>query len=491
MEKYQRDCLRTSHLAILELSNNKLHGEVLSRNLSFGNIRKIYLNSNCFTGEIENETSKMSTFSSLNLLDISNNHFTGLIPHWISNSTLSQLVVRNNRFGGQFPCGIASFWFLDISQNYFSGPIPWCSNFQNLAHLHFGSNKFTGSIPNSFRNLSRVLTLAIGNNILSGKIPEFLGELSNLRILQLRKNKFSGSIPNQLCKLTNVSLIDLSSNSLSGPIPRCLQNITSPIYHAFMQRIDATFSRSSLYSYMSVLNKEFDIHDEDNMLQTQDEVMFTTKNLSLIYKGEILDMISGLDLSCNKLSGDILEELGMLTQIRLLNLSHNVLTGPIPLNLSYLTKIESLDLSSNGLTGKVPTELIELKFLAIFNVSYNNLSGRLPEMKAQFNTFTKDSYEGNPLLCGLPLENKCTNEPHVTYRSNEEESDEKWYDIDMTSFYGSFGSTWFVLMAGFTTLLYINRYRRRRWLDLVEECMYTCYYFFYDLVRKPYMLFLN
>ncbi|KAJ0929551.1 putative non-specific serine/threonine protein kinase [Helianthus annuus] len=86
----------------------------------------------------------------------------------------------------------------------------------------------------------------------------------------------------------------------------------------------------------------------------------------------------------------------MLSQILALNLSHNQLTGHIPVNLSKLKNMESLDLSFNSLTGEVPPELIKLNSLAVLNVSYNNLSGRLPEMKAQFSTFTKESYEGNP-----------------------------------------------------------------------------------------------
>ncbi|KAJ0794628.1 putative non-specific serine/threonine protein kinase [Helianthus annuus] len=217
--------------------------------------------------------------------------------------------------------------------------------------------------------------------------------------------------------------------------------------------------------------------------------MFTTKTLSLPYKGDILDIMSGLDLSCNILTGEIPEELGFLSQIRVLNLSHNMLSGPIPKNLSNLANIESLDLSSNSLTGKVPSELIYLNFLAVFNVSFNNLSGRLPEMKLQFSTFTKESYEGNPLLCGPPLENKCTTESHMSNPRNEDGTDEKWYHMDMASFYGSCGSTWFVFMLGFVALLYVNPYWRRKWLDLVEECMYMCYYFLFESSRKLFMLF--
>ncbi|XP_052621427.1 receptor-like protein 56 [Lactuca sativa] len=474
-----------SQISILKLSRNKLHGQVLSGNLRLGNFRRIHLDSNNFTGEIGTKSTEI--YEGLSVLDISNNFFTGMIPAWISNmrgvDVRCELLARNNSLEGSFPCGTAQFSFLDISQNSFSGPIPSCLDLQYMEHLHLGSNRFTGSVPNAFRNLTNVLTLDIGNNNLSGMIPEFLGELSKLRILLLRKNNFSGVIPKQLCKLSNASLIDVSYNSLFGSIPSCLQNITGPVHLAFIEKSLMTYSIMSFYTHSSVLNKMFYPQRLNWMFETQDEVRFTTKSLSLPYKGDILDIMSGLDLSCNKLTSEIPEELGLLTQIRALNLSHNQLIGPIPVNFSNLANIESLDLSSNGLTGKLPSELIKLTSLSIFNVSHNNLSGRLPEMKSQFGTFTEASYEGNPLLCGPPLEKKCTTNSQVTHPSVEEDND-KWYDINMTSFYGSSSSTCIVVLFGFFALLYINPHWRRRWLDWVEDCMFTCYYFFHKLVSK-------
>ncbi|KAJ9535773.1 hypothetical protein OSB04_un001073 [Centaurea solstitialis] len=475
-----------SVLSILRLSENRLHGQVLSGNLSLGSIQRLHLDKNCFTGKIGNATTNLG----IQILDISYNSFIGKIPHWISNSYyLSEVVMSNNNLEGPFPCGTTPFSFLDISQNSFSGPIPSCLNFRHLEHLHLGSNRFTGSISNVFRNLTRALTLDIGNNSFSGPLPKFLGNLSDLRILILRKNNFSGSIPMELCQLRNLSLIDLSSNSLSGLIPSCLQNITSPIYPAFVQDYRELSDTSSYYKYLSVLQSWYSTFYYNMMvIGTQDEVQFTTKTLSLAYKGGILDYMVGLDLSSNKLTREIPKELGLLIEIRSMNLSHNQLGGPIPTTFSNLEMIESLDLSSNNLTGEVSSQLIQLHYLSDFNVSNNNLSGRLPDMKAQFSTFTMESYEGNPLLCGPPLKKKCTDTSQVNDPSTKEDND-KWHDIDMVSFYGSSSATCVVFLLGFVAVLYINPYWRRRWLDMVEECMYTCYYFVEDSLRKISRLF--
>ncbi|KAJ7962821.1 putative Leucine-rich receptor-like kinase family protein [Quillaja saponaria] len=97
-------------------------------------------------------------------------------------------------------------------------------------------------------------------------------------------------------------------------------------------------------------------------------------------------MLSGLDLSCNELTGEIPVEIGDLQQIRALNLSHNHLSGSIPKSLSNLTQVESLDLSYNNLSGEIPSQLAELHYSAIFNLSYNNLSGITPT-SGQFANF--------------------------------------------------------------------------------------------------------
>ena len=72
--------------------------------------------------------------------------------------------------------------------------------------------------------------------------------------------------------------------------------------------------------------------------------------------------------------------------------------------------LESIDLSSNNLTGEIPQQLASLTFLSFLNLSDNMLSGSIPT-GTQLQSFSKDSFDGNTGLCGLPLPISCLATP--------------------------------------------------------------------------------
>ncbi|THG15485.1 hypothetical protein TEA_020718 [Camellia sinensis var. sinensis] len=468
VETESTDWIPMFQLKVLVLSNSAF-------NLT--SIWRLQLNDNQFAGPLTNVLSKLSN---LYFLDISNNYMFGKIPSSMDNMTsLGTLIIRNNSFNGEFPCALVPNVFMDAAYNLFSGSIhPSCSN-PNLGyveHMHLQGNKFTGLIPRALLNSSNLLTFDIRENSFSGSIPDSIGVASNLRILLFRGNQLSGSIPTQLCQLTEISLMDLSNNYLDGSIPQCFGNITFGMIgasdQAFMQTIVSWYGRHTFYHYNGVLERNFEIHDRDTMYAKADEVEFVTKSRTNFYwAGSILNFMSGLDLSCNKLTGEIPFELGKLSSVRALNLSHNLLTGPIPKAFSNLIQMESLDLSYNNLSGNIPTELINLHFLEVFIVAHNNLSGKLLDRKAQFGTFEASSYEGNPFLCGPPLEKNCTpiiNLPHSPITVSSGKTERKWYDIDLVAFSASFVGSYISFLFGFAIILYINPYWRQSMASVVN-----------------------
>ncbi|XVF65707.1 hypothetical protein PTKIN_Ptkin09bG0271000 [Pterospermum kingtungense] len=215
----------------------------------------------------------------------------------------------------------------------------------------------------------------------------------------------------------------------------------------------------------------------------EEDIEFSTKSESYTYQGHILNMFSAIDLSCNQLTGIIPPGLGNLSEVRALNLSHNNLTGPIPSTFSQLKQVESLDLSYNNLNGRIPSQLTELNTLEAFSVAHNNLSGPLPDRKAQFGTFEENSYEGNPLLCGPPLKNSCSEGDSPETPSASSSGEEDGF-IDMGVFYISFAVSYGILFLGTVIVLYINPYWRRVWFYFIEECSTTCYFFIVDSLRR-------
>jgi len=82
-----------------------------------------------------------------------------------------------------------------------------------------------------------------------------------------------------------------------------------------------------------------------------------------------LGLVTSIDLSRNKLSGEIPTEITYLDGLLYLNLSKNQLFGQIPLNIGNMRWLESLDISRNRLSGEIPSTISNLNFLNQLDMS--------------------------------------------------------------------------------------------------------------------------
>ncbi|KAJ1396185.1 Leucine-rich repeat [Sesbania bispinosa] len=463
-------------LATLKLSNNFLKGNIPNFSNSMY-LYELYLNNNILNVTLKEVLARLN--SGVQWLDISNNSISGEIPSSIGKfSQMEYLLMAENQLEGEIPLAISNLPLrvLDLSQNRLSGSV---SHF-NLSFMHFlylQKNAFSGSIPFTFSQGSRLVTLDLRDNNLSGSIPYWIDELSKLHVLLLGGNNFHGHIPIQLCQLKNISIVDLSRNKINGPIPSCFNNLSfgriedgsdtflwqEPFYTT---KWNGSFISTNVHMYMSgTLVSTYDYN-----LQA---VEFRTKSHYYSYRGSILEYMSGMDLSCNMLTGIIPSEIGDLQQVKALNLSHNYLSGSIPITFSNLTQIESLDLSFNNLSGEIPSQLTQLYFLAIFNVSYNNLSG-IPPSGGQFQNFDDENYSGNPGLCGPLLKRKCegaaASPPPQFNNTGENET-----ILDMVAFYWSFTASYITILLAFITVLYVNPYWRMAWFYYIGKVIRRCF----------------
>ncbi|BBN16772.1 somatic embryogenesis receptor kinase 1 [Marchantia polymorpha subsp. ruderalis] len=127
----------------------------------------------------------------------------------------------------------------------------------------------------------------------------------------------------------------------------------------------------------------------------------------------ILTQLQYLELYSNNISGNIPKELGNLTNLVSLDLYQNRFTGPIPEELGKLQMLRFLRLNNNSLTDQIPMSLTEITGLQVLDLSNNNLSGEVPT-NGSFSLFTPISFNGNPDLCGAAVGKQCEGGPPLS-----------------------------------------------------------------------------
>ncbi|GJR99719.1 leucine-rich repeat protein [Tanacetum coccineum] len=372
---------------ILDLSHNKLSGPLTNlpnegtADVSIESTRALLLQDNLFNESIPISLCRRTD---LGYLDLSRNRLTGRIPKCLGN--------------------MRSLYNMQFSSNQLSGVIPGSilPRLSMLSWLNLNDNHFTGELPRELENLRELSILDLGDNGFSGNIPEWIGEnLTNLMILRLHKNNFTGSIPPSLCNNSFLQILDVAHNNLTGHIPRCLGKVNGMI------------------TGRSVTIGGLDFDPEENLIQV-------IKGVSLEYTTTFQYVIN-MDLSSNKLVGEIPVELMSLIALVGLNLSNNCLIGSIPDSIGNMKALNSLDFSGNKLNGPIPPSIAALNFLSHLNLSYNNLFGRIPTGN-QLQTLTDPSiYVGNKDLCGAPLPKNCSNDEDqiAMHKNNYEEAEHK------------------------------------------------------------------
>ncbi|KAJ0669691.1 putative non-specific serine/threonine protein kinase [Helianthus annuus] len=336
---------------------------------------------------------------SIKQLDLSQNDWKnrliGKIPKCLMNMSLSVMLLGSNRLSGviTIPLGLNP----------------------SLLWLQLNDNNLNGELPQEFGYYKHLKVLDLGENKISGNIPDWIGEnMTYLSALRLHRNNLIGRIPHSLCKSQVLRILDLAHNNLTGSIPRC-------------------------FGELHGMTKNISYH--------------VLKGVALEYR-KTLQFVTNLDLSGNKLVGEIPETLTALDTLVGFNLSYNHFTGGIPRNIGNMKSLNSLDPSANKLTGTIPPSLGALNFLSHLNLSHNNLSGQIPTGNQLQTLIDPSIYADNPYLCGAPLPNECSpqKKPPTTTSKNKgghaNETKKVWFYLDImsgfaTGFWGIIGVLFF------------------------------------------------
>ncbi|KAJ4916527.1 receptor like protein 24 [Raphanus sativus] len=420
----------------IDISGNVIEGKVPEWLWKLPRLNTVFLSNNSFRG-FQGPVDVLVNSSVKNLF-VEQNYFEGAIP--ILPLSINVFSALDNRFTGSIPlsiCNYKSLTLLRLPYNNLSGPIPQCLS--NLTFVNLRKNNLEGSIPDAFYISSSLRSLDVGHNRLTGKLPRSLQNCSSLEFLVVDHNRIKDEFPFWLKALPNLQVLILSSNKFYGSISPPNQGPLGFPELRIFEISDNKFTGSLPPTYFVNWKASSLMMNEDGGLY-----MLYTKNtygtisyinmeaIDLQYKGvsmeqqRVLTSYATIDLSGNRIEGQIPQSIGLLRALIALNLSNNAFAGHIPLSLSNLGKLESLDLSSNQLSGTIPNGLGSLSFLAYINLSHNQLKGEIPQ-GTQITGQPKSSFEGNAGLCGLPLQDTCfgTNAPSTQQPLEEEEEGEE------------------------------------------------------------------
>ncbi|XVF78915.1 hypothetical protein PTKIN_Ptkin14bG0176400 [Pterospermum kingtungense] len=286
------ECLgKLLHLSVMDLQMNHFHGNIPDSFVEGNVLRSINLNKNNFDGPLPKS---LINCHELEVLNLGNNKINDTFPHWLGTlPKLQVLVLRANYFHGQIiqsenESHFSTLRILDLSHNEFSGFLPTTyfkslmgmrslSDVQRLympgssyfytydisetntstegfisdvqdsvivtmkgadfelkripiifTAIDMSSNNFQGKIPEIVGNLTSLQVLNFSHNKLTGPIPSSFGNLIALESLDLSSNRLTGMIPMQLTTLNFLAVLNLSENQLVGVIPQGKQFNTFP-----------------------------------------------------------------------------------------------------------------------------------------------------------------------------------------------------------------------------------------------------------------------
>ncbi|KAI3754452.1 hypothetical protein L1987_54236 [Smallanthus sonchifolius] len=404
------------NLDFLHLAGNLLSGYLP---VQFGQLKTVThmeIGYNSYQGSIPWQFGNMSE---LQYLDIAGANLSGSIPTELGKlDKLDTLFLFRNSLSGMIPVelgNISTLSSLDLSDNLLSGPIPDSfSNLKNLKLLSVMYNDMNGSVPEGIAKLPSLESLLIWDNFFGGTLPQELGKHSKLKWVDVSTNDFVGVIPPDICSGGQLSRLMLFSNYFSGGLSS-ISNCSSLVRirledNLFSGDISLDFKILSDVSYVDLSGNRLTGGIPDDIFHSLNLEHFSVSNNPnlggiLPEKTWSLPVLHNFSASSCNISGNF-PEFPFCKSLSFIELSGNHLSGNIPESISLCENLETVNFAENNLSGEIPVKLGSLMKLKFVNLSYNDLSGSIP-MGNTFKSMDTSSFLGNPNLCGTPLVRLC------------------------------------------------------------------------------------
>ncbi|KAI3506143.1 hypothetical protein L1887_28499 [Cichorium endivia] len=402
------------NLGTLDLTNNGIEGGIPS---SFGNLNDLQIlllsgnNLNQDLPGLFNNLSGPGTERSLQILDLNYNQLSGSLPDFTTFTALKELYLGQNQLNGSFPrkfWQISNLLILDLADNRINGLLPDLSVFSSLRELYFERNRLHGTLGERLEPLFKLESLGASSNSFQGTVSErHLANLSRLTFLDLSHNSLALEIASDWSPTFQLNTIALSSCKLGSSFPGWLHtqkslSVLDISYTGINDSVPSWFWESLIpgIRYLNLSSNQIhgvipDFISAKEPLIDMSSNKFSgnlplfpldTRTLVLndnMFSGPISSMcnltsLGRLDLSNNKLSGELPNCWNNLNILRFLNLEGNRLTGTIPDSMGALDGAEMISLRGNSLNGELPSSFKNFTSLRLLDLGENELSGKIP-----------------------------------------------------------------------------------------------------------------
>ncbi|KAL9153627.1 hypothetical protein ABFS82_10G061800 [Erythranthe guttata] len=361
-----------SMLQNLGLQRNQFNGELPSFN-GLSKLRYAYLDYNNF------DTIPSDFFRglvNLEVLALDNNPLNATNGGWVlpsdlqDSAQLKNLTLMNCNLAGALPPFLgtmSSLEVLKLSLNRLSGIIPntFSGSLLVVLWLNEQSEGLTGQID-IVTTMKSLVSLWLHGNRFSGKIPFSIGDLISLRDLNLNGNGFVGLVPAGLADMP-LDRLDLNNNHLMGPVPK-------------FRTVNATYGSNPFClpdpgapcspDVMSLLEFLDGVSYPDKLVRSwvgNNPCRVSWLGVGCDSNGKIIT----LNLPNSNLSGNLSPSISDLDSLTYIYLQSNNLSGEIPTNWTSLKFLALLNLSKNNLSPPIPRFSSNVKLILDGNSLFN------------------------------------------------------------------------------------------------------------------------